>query len=244
MNECLCTDDLRPCNMECLELPEPDDGLESVYDMGGLTKWGLPPRQSGGSKSPNQPPSQSPPQVLAPNVGSPTQLAPQFPNPMSRFSSRQALPVEKQSDPIIGYRTWVVGESLTDLGLYAANTQYGPWQPGKQHAVCKVYNDHNAPEDKCHCGFYLCRTPLDATRHIIPSGQNVVIGVCVAWGQIIEYPSPDGWRCSDVKILALIQWDKAVPEQLNRLEWIARFYGVPLVKNADALKALATEMYG
>lgn len=120
--------------------------------------------------------------------------------------------------PVVGYRGWSPGVNEEGLPeLLPANTSYGAWVPGNNHAVCRANHSHTAASTKyCHCGFYFLHDIENAYLQV----SSGIFGAVVGWGQIIEHrwdkddynrlgafpfsqPQTEGWRTEYAKILAL-----------------------------------------
>lgn len=101
------------------------------------------------------------------------------------------------TDPIIGFRCWVIKHD--PLHLSAVAMRYA-WQPGNNEAICMINKEskHPAPADSCRCGLH-ARTTLAGCTEEYPyypvhgywgyaqaGGANnlMVMGAVLLWGDV------------------------------------------------------------
>lgn len=102
-----------------------------------------------------------------------------------------ALPVERSSEPLVGWRCWFV---LPEEGLLRPATLKGlVWRPRQPcEAVCPD-EPHPPPDVGCKCGLWAVPHPLllsPAVDYDLPG--VVVVGEVALWGRVIEHAR--GWR--------------------------------------------------
>jgi hypothetical protein len=155
------------------------------------------------------------------------------------------LPSEKREMPVIGYRAWGFSSKFRvgvgrDVALKSTGVNYH-WLPGDNHALCTGATSgpggHRAPDQRCHCGFYVLAS-LDEVEGHQQVGDGIVVGAVMGWGKVVQHGT-EGWRAEYAKIIALLDC-KYSKGQLRNTQQAAAAYGVE-VKSRDALEAMVGE---
>jgi len=109
--------------------------------------------------------------------------------------TRHPVPVDRQTEPVIGWRSWSLRYGFTASGHTTTWTLASPtiaiaeWRPRvAMRATCHRCGD-NAPNRNCHCGIYAF---LPGSFASYPGGT--VIGEIKGWGRVIEHSK--GWRAA------------------------------------------------
>lgn len=151
-----------------------------------------------------------------------------------------ALPVEKREMPVVGYRAWDFSSKFRiglgrDVALKSTGVDHH-WRSGDNHATCNN-GRHSAPDQNCHCGYYVLANLDEVERHRTLN-DGVVVGAVMGWGKVVQHGT-EGWRAEYAKIIALLDC-KYSKGQLRNTQQAAAAYEVE-VKSRDALEATVSE---
>lgn len=165
------------------------------------------------------------------------------------YTPPAALPVEKREMPVIGYRAWTFSP-VWKLGwgkrgsLSALNAHLGVWTDKDNHAICHPMGGnyfgsvgHKAPDEHCHCGFYVL-ADLDQVMGHVTMADNIVVGAVMGWGKVVQH-GKEGWRAEHAKIIALLDCKYSDPQSKNT-QAAAKSYGLE-IKERSQLEALIGE---
>lgn len=149
------------------------------------------------------------------------------------------LPTEKREMPVVGYRAWGFSSKFRiglgrDVALKSTGVDHH-WSVGANHATCN--HDHAAPQQSCHCGYYVLAS-LDEVEKHQTLNDGVVVGAVMGWGKVVQH-GREGWRAEFAKIIALLDC-KYSKGQLRNTQQAATAYGVE-VKTRDALEYTVRE---
>jgi hypothetical protein len=143
-----------------------------------------------------------------------------------------------ESAPVVGWRAWVVTETVA--GLRLGSVLYEEvWTPGTTAlATCRRREDffaepmppHPTPSSECGCGFHAARDPVDALSYLRgrnePSTVCRVLGEVALWGRLVETEA--GWRAQAAYPVRLyVEEEEAIAAGLA-------VYGVPVISSACA----------
>jgi len=144
----------------------------------------------------------------------------------------------------LGFRVWRV----TDHELLPLREDQPGWQPGINLAVCSA-KKHQAPGDKCHCGFNAYHDLSDAYRHAWGSleagydlfrhylqDQTILIGAIAGSGQLRVHAK--GFRSEKAQVLALSLVREDQPLR-QRAEAAARHHQVQMLDDPTDLSQFA-----
>jgi hypothetical protein len=124
--------------------------------------------------------------------------------------------VRETSEPVRGWRAWVVTETAAGLRLGSVLHDL-VWHAGEPAlADCRNPDGesplHPVPGPGCDCGLYAARDPADVLSYLVgrdePSTVCRVLGEVALWGHVLETES--GWRGSHAYPLRLYVPDASV----------------------------------
>lgn len=101
-------------------------------------------------------------------------------------SSARPVPVEREAEPILAWRSWTLTGRRDGDGLLLRPVTAGsrPWRPREvAHATCRLAWSHEAPNLDCSCGLHAARE-LEALRR---TRCPAVLGRVALWGRVIEH---------------------------------------------------------
>ena len=128
--------------------------------------------------------------------------------------------VRETSEPVRGWRTWIVTETAAGLRLGSVLHDV-LWHVGEPAlADCRTPDGqappHPVPGPECGCGFYAARDPADVLSYLVgrdePSTVCRVLGEVALWGHVLE--TEFGWRGSHAYPLRLYVADASVAAAL------------------------------
>jgi hypothetical protein len=146
---------------------------------------------------------------------------------------------------MIGYRAWVANFNLNlnHSEAYRLRGLFYPyfWRPGTNVAGCdRVRNPffppgsghppdspNSSPASDCECGFWVLRTPDEASQYCIEHDLTFeahVIGRVEVWGRLIEHVS--GTRCQFAQVTGL--QDSLSSRRSEQVRRLAEVYDVPV----------------
>jgi hypothetical protein len=115
-------------------------------------------------------------------------------------------PVRERSEPVVGWRAWIVAETARGVRLGSVLHDL-MWPAGRPLvAECLRHEDpfaealapHPVPGMPCGCGFHAARDPADALSYARgrdePGTLCRILGEVALWGHVIETEA--GWRAS------------------------------------------------
>jgi hypothetical protein len=131
---------------------------------------------------------------------------------------------------IIGFRQW----RLRDGGLWSLHANEH-WVRGLQTARCLGEDAHDAPQNKCTCGYYAWYSPPPRTASA--ATPDLVAGAVALWGRVELHAH--GLRAQHAMVVALaLPFSRGAKRE--RLLEVARELEVPVVP-ARKIKAVALE---
>ena len=132
---------------------------------------------------------------------------------------------------VTGWRTWRVGRRAQRRAELIAPLAGTPWPARAPMVASCASRGHTPPGDRCRCGLYAVADP--AVLEWGPS-EYEVLGVVALWGDVVE--GARGWRASHGYPRLVVAGPGIAAEQRAAL---ARRYGVPVLRSAIRLRALA-----
>lgn len=162
-----------------------------------------------------------------------------------------ALPVEKRTMPVIGYRAWKTDRRWElGYGHRARLTSTGivhEWGPGVNEARCGGYvrchsvplhTNSPIPNEYHQCGLYVVADVPGVQRHVPTLAENHVVGAVLGWGKVVQH-GDEGWRAQYARVIALM--DMKLSEKNDEIAHaISEAYGVPIL-GRDALERYVSE---
>jgi len=148
------------------------------------------------------------------------------------LSAIRTLPVEREAEPILAWRSWTLtgrrdGEGLLLRPVTASSR---PWRPREiAQATCRLAWSHEAPNQDCSCGLHATRE-LDTLRK---TRCPAVVGRVALWGRVIEHEHGYRARYAYPQRLRLICqfcfWqESASSSRPDVVAWYARDLLVPM----------------
>jgi hypothetical protein len=101
-------------------------------------------------------------------------------------SSARAIPLEREAEPILAWRSWTLTGRRDGDGLLLRPVTAGsrPWRPREiAQATCRLAWSHEAPNLDCSCGLHATRELETLRRTRCPA----VLGRVALWGRVIEH---------------------------------------------------------
>jgi hypothetical protein len=164
-------------------------------------------------------------------------------------------PDARQTDPVIGWRSWALRRSFSDSGhtttwvLTSPTQEMVEWRPRvAMRATCQLSGGHDAPNRACSCGLY-------AVTHSGFIYPGFVVGEMKGWGRVIEHQL--GWRAASAypSSLSLVchacraqaQWARAdwvVSGSRSLIETLAESYSVRAMMFREALLEIPLAICG
>lgn len=175
------------------------------------------------------------------------------------------------SEPIAGYRTWVMDEVEPVLTGVVHRMVWTPFEDS--HAVCRKNvapngrlkkgqrrSRHKVPSIKCHCGFWAfdsLNNLKHSTNYCWGSMLKSVRGVILAYGRV--QLTEKGFRAEYARPVCLLRWNERRHDPRNyesltemqqerrdfwneQLEKVGKVYRVPLVDTEEELVEIANEL--
>lgn len=161
-------------------------------------------------------------------------VAPSGPTGPTGVQPASSIPHTLGIDPVIGYRDFMVADSVTGFVLMSRNKTL--WrQRQKAQAFCNgnIYAPHDPPKENCECGIYAFSTPTD----IALKSTDVAWAEVALWGDVLICER--GYRAQYAYPLSIFLKDtKTEGIKLVRDE-LEQGYGVPvfLVEERDGKTA-------
>ena len=176
------------------------------------------------------------------------------------------------SEPIAGYRTWVMDEYEPILTGVIHRTIWTPFEdsqaicrknilPSGRIAKGKRRSRHKVPSLSCHCGFWSydsLHNLKTASNFCWGSMMKSVRGVIIAYGRV--QLTEKGFRAEYARPVGLLRWNErryseaghAILERKDEdeqrefwnehLEKVAKVYRVPLVDDEQELVEIANKL--
>lgn len=118
----------------------------------------------------------------------------------------KVLPVKLATDPLVGYRTWMVRNGINGLCLSSLFVSY-EWTPGVNKAFCSTQGAFGrthtdpAPSPGCSCGFYcnLPDMPFSEWDHLVQRKIHATGQVALS-GRMIRCQK--GFKAGQVEIVS------------------------------------------
>jgi hypothetical protein len=173
-----------------------------------------------------------------------------FPAPAIPYTSkRMKLPEGIKTEPVIGYRCFLVNNTSHGVGLSSTVHDREPWL-SKTHttATCtrgfqweKV--SHTSPDENCTCGLHAFSHVGSAIQYGSP---GLIIASIVAWGKVIQHDD-NGFRSQYARVIGLTSYsnhsDYTFGLSLDVFDKLSCKYNVPVFDTTEALELAASE-YG
>lgn len=161
---------------------------------------------------------------------------------------------QRTEAPVIGYRWWRV--TLFGNLRAAGPSVRWPNSSGVMEALCAHERHHRAPAADCSCGIAACND-LETARRLLRHWhrwlpwtrlQRHVLGAVLVWGDtgrpvIVGEVRPDLYGRAGLQFRAPFARIVALSGG-RRVARLARKLGVPIVRRADYLEAVAREISG
>jgi hypothetical protein len=142
------------------------------------------------------------------------------------------LPVQREVEPILAWRSWTLTGRRDGGGLLLRPVTAGSraWRPREiAQATCRLAWSHEAPNVDCSCGLHATRD-LDLLRR---TRSPAVLGRVALWGRVIEHQLGYRARFAYPQRLTLVCqfcfWQEtAAASRPDVVSWYARDLLVPM----------------
>lgn len=158
----------------------------------------------------------------------------------------EGLKIPDLIEPMQGYRAWRFKQdepylySLRSPRHDFVDIAWPVGQPLVARCVDPFYGTmvkrhYTSPYPDCSCGIYALKQPprlshINQEIHPIGNDTDVMIGICLLWGDVEEYE--EGYRAGYAKPIALVRRPHSGRLTIKAAE-IADYYGIEILDSLD-----------